>query len=87
MPRPAFAPDPDQRRILGALSRNATRRAEADTHFTQLVEQADAAGIPILLIADRAQVQRKTIYARLGRSPVTRSTEGDHEQQRSDSAT
>lgn len=67
MPRPAFAPDAAQRRILDALARLAERRATDDAKLTELVAEADAAGIPVLTIAESADVERKTVYRRLGR--------------------
>ncbi len=67
MPRPAFAPDTAQRRILDALAKLAARRAADDAKLTELVEQADAAGVPIAVIAESADVERKTVYRRLGR--------------------
>jgi hypothetical protein len=67
MPRPAFIPDATQRRILTALARLAARRSEDEQKLTELVEQADAAGVPIAAIAQSANVERKTVYRRLGR--------------------
>jgi hypothetical protein len=67
MARPPFAPDADQRRILDALTRLAERRAADDAKLTQLIEQATAAGIPVLAIAEHANVERHTVYRRLGR--------------------
>lgn len=67
MPRPAFAPDTAQRRLLDALARLAERRTADDAELTDLITKADAAGIPILTIADKAEVERKTVYRRLGR--------------------
>jgi CRP-like cAMP-binding protein len=67
MPRPVFAPDAAQRRILDALAKLAARRAADDAKLTELVEQADAAAVPIAVIAESAAVERKTVYRRLGR--------------------
>lgn len=68
MPRPPFVPDADQARILRELRRVAERRAQDDTKLTDLMVEAEQAGIPILVIADRALTERKTVYARLARS-------------------
>jgi transcriptional regulator of acetoin/glycerol metabolism len=67
MPRPAFAPNDEQRRTLDALARLAARRAKLDQEMDALIAKADAQGIPVATIADRAKVQRKTIYRHLGR--------------------
>jgi hypothetical protein len=67
MPRPVFTPDATQRRILAALARLAARRADDDAKLTELIEQADVAGVPIAVIAENADVERKTVYRRLGR--------------------
>jgi hypothetical protein len=66
MPRAAFSPDANQRRILAELAKLAERRAADDAKLTELVGQAEAAGIPILVIAESAAVERKTVYRRLG---------------------
>ncbi len=67
MPRPVFAPNARQRRILDALGRLAARRAADDAKLTELVAAADSLGVPILVIAENAEVERKTVYRRLGR--------------------
>jgi transcriptional regulator of acetoin/glycerol metabolism len=67
MPRPTFTPDDEQRRTLQALARLARRRAKDDEELTRLIAQADSQGIPVAAIAERADVERKTVYRRLGR--------------------
>jgi hypothetical protein len=67
MARPSFAPDAAQQRILAALAELATQRAADEARLTDLLRQAEAAGIPILTIAESADVERKTVYRRLGR--------------------
>lgn len=66
MPRPPFIADANQRRVLNELIRNAKRRADEDARFTRLLEQASELGIPIAVIAGAAEVERKTVYRRLG---------------------
>lgn len=66
MPRPPFIADAPQRRVLRDLIRNAQRRAQEDARLTELLTQANELGIPIAVIAAAAEVERKTVYRRLG---------------------
>ncbi len=66
MPRPAFVPDAKQRRILTALARLAVRRAHDEEMLTQFLTEAAELGIPVAVMAESADVERKTVYRRLG---------------------
>lgn len=67
MPRPPFEPEPDQQRLLDVLHRLALRRAADDEKLTTFILAADKAGVPIQVIAEVADVDRHTVYRRLGR--------------------
>lgn len=66
MPRPAFTPNKQQQRILTALERLAQRRAHDEEMLTQFLTEAAELGIPIAVMAESADVERKTVYRRLG---------------------
>lgn len=66
MPRPPFIADASQRRVLNELIRNAQRRAEEDEKLSALIARAAELKVPIAVIAAAAEVERKTVYRRLG---------------------
>ncbi|MFC6017193.1 helix-turn-helix domain-containing protein [Plantactinospora solaniradicis] len=67
MPRPTFTPDDAQRATLDAIARLARRREKLDKEMDELIAKAAQQEIPIATIADRAGVERKTVYRHLGR--------------------
>jgi hypothetical protein len=66
MARPPFSADKHQRRLLEELMRNAKQRADEDARLTALLAEAHELAIPIAVMAAAAEVERKTVYRRLG---------------------
>lgn len=68
MPRPPFSPDERQRPVLDGLARLAARRAKLDEQIDALIDEANGLEVPISVIAEKADMERKTVYRKLGRS-------------------
>lgn len=73
MPRKPFIPDAHQTRLLAALERQAKRVDAEDQRLTEMIAEAIDAGVTVSAIADKLDIERKTVYARLARS-----ADGDH---------
>jgi transcriptional regulator of acetoin/glycerol metabolism len=66
--RAAFEPNDEQKKLLVALKRAATKAAEADTAYRAALAAAAESGVPVARLAADLDVERKTVYRHLGRT-------------------
>lgn len=69
VPRGAWNPDEEQKRLLAALKRAYKKADETQAEARRLLNECHhQAGIPVARLAEELELERKTVYRHLGRS-------------------
>lgn len=68
-PRQRYSPSEADAELIDEIVRQARRRDEADAKYRNLLTLAIAErGVPVAYMAERLNVERKTVYRHTGRS-------------------
>ncbi len=68
VPRAAWTPDEEQKKLIAAIKRAKKKWDEAEVEYKALLAKGGDAGIPVAHLSKELDVERKTIYRHLGRS-------------------
>lgn len=66
--RPPWTPDAEQAKLLAVLEAAAAAREKAEAAYRDALAKCAAADVPIKILAERLEIERKTVYRHLGRS-------------------
>ena len=66
--RPPWTPDAEQAKLLATLAAAAESREKAEAAYREALAECAAADVPVKVLAERLNVERKTVYRHLGRS-------------------
>lgn len=68
VPRAAWTPDDEQKKIIAAIKRAKKKWDDAEVEYKELLAKGGDAGVPVAHLSQELGVERKTIYRHLGRS-------------------